>query len=55
MKLALEFMNDISDIIECPYPLMNWDLSHGTFAMQGMELKQLLLLTPGYGAICPVN
>ena len=34
---------------------MNWDLSHGTFALLGMELKQLLLLAPRYGAICPVN
>ena len=34
---------------------MNWDLSHEAFALQGMQLKQPLLLAPGYGAAYPVN
>ena len=48
-------MNDVFDIIECPYLLRNeLRFKHQNIRTVRLELKQLLELAPGYGTICPV-
>ena len=52
---AVKIMNDVFDIIECPYLLRNeLRFKHQNIRTVRLELKQLLELAPGCGTICPV-
>ena len=56
MNLAPEIMNELFDIIESTNLLRNeLRFKSQSICTVRYELKQLLLLAPGYGATCLVN